>query len=110
MPAVGWRETVYRWLDHGKPPPPPDPDERVEVAVLSLPEAAMLTAELEGRGLATRTFPAVNLITRSMTNGAVTVPRRQLAEAQEAYEDWLRLHGRRPPPPPWPRIVGGNWP
>jgi len=91
MPAVGWRETVYRWLDHGKPPPPPDPDGMVEVVVLSLPEATMLTAELEGRGLAARTIPALNLVTRSMTNGAVTVPRREYAEAQEAYQEWRQL-------------------
>ncbi len=89
---MGWRETVYRWLDHGKPPPPPDPDELVEVAVLTLAEAAMLTAELEGRGLAARSIPAVNLVTRSMTNGAVAVPRRQLAAAQVAYREW-----REPP-------------
>src|SRR5262245_60346088 len=54
MPLVGWRETVYRWLDHGKRPPPPDPDALAEVAVVSLSEAAMLTAELRGRGLDAR--------------------------------------------------------
>jgi hypothetical protein len=90
---VGWRETVYRWLDHGKRPPPPDPDELAEVAVLSLPEAAMLTAELRGRGLDARYFPHTNHITRSMTNGRVAVPRRELAEATEAFREWRELEG-----------------
>jgi hypothetical protein len=91
MRPVGWRETVYRWLDHGKPPRPPDPDELVELVVLSLPEAALLTAELEGRGLAARYFPHTNLITRSMTNGRVAVPLRELAAAREALQDWQNM-------------------
>ena len=88
---MGWRETAYRWLDRGRPPPPPDPDELVEVAVLSLPEAALLTAELTGRGLSARSLPALNLVTRSMTNGAVVVPRHQLAAALDAYREWREL-------------------
>jgi hypothetical protein len=87
---VGWRDRIYRLLDRGKPPAPLDGDELVELTVLSLPEAAYLTAELRGRGLHARYFEYSNLVTRSLTSGRVVVPRRELAEARAAYDEWRR--------------------
>jgi hypothetical protein len=92
---VDWRARIYRLLDHGKPPPPPDPEELVEVAVLSLPEASFLTAELQGRGLRARYFEWSGHLGRApatgLNRGRVVVPRAELPAALEVFDEWRRL-------------------
>ena len=79
---MGLRRWFFGLLTRGTPPTL-DPDEFVEFATFPLFEATLITANLRNHGLDASCLEAMNVGDRTLANGRILVPRRQLDEAQQ---------------------------
>ncbi|MEO5842803.1 MAG: hypothetical protein ABIQ73_22350 [Acidimicrobiales bacterium] len=78
---MGLRRLFWGVLTRGTPPAL-DPDEFVEFVTLPLFDATLLTEKLRSHGLDASCTEAYNIATRTLANGRILLPRRQLDEAE----------------------------
>jgi hypothetical protein len=78
---MGLRNLLVRVLSRGNPPVR-DENELVEITVLTLIDATLLTEELRSRGLHAQCEQTFNVATGVLSDGRVLVPRAEFAHAQ----------------------------
>jgi len=78
------RERVQRLLTRGASTA--DPSARVELAVVPIASGPMTVAALRGRGIDAHGQETFNVATSLLSDFRITVPRRQLTQAQQVLD------------------------
>lgn len=77
---MGLKAAVVRLLSRGSSPEP-DGDDLVEVVTVPQFEAPLLLADLEAHEIPATAMESFNLVTRTLTDQRILVPRRHLEAA-----------------------------